>query len=177
MSRRKKGRPPAAAGNDAPDLAAIARLPYRRGVGIMLLDDRSRVFVARRIDMPSDAWQMPQGGIDKGEAPIEAAWREMEEEIGTAAAELVAESRDWLRYDLPVDLVPRLWGGRFRGQEQKWFAFRFTGSDGDIDLETEHPEFLDWKWAEMAELPGLIVPFKRPLYQAVVEEFGGLIRE
>jgi putative (di)nucleoside polyphosphate hydrolase len=156
------------------DLEAIRRLPYRRGVGIMLLDPGARVFVARRIDMPSHAWQMPQGGIDKGETPEEAAWREMAEEIGTAAAELVAESRDWLRYDLPADLVPRLWGGRFRGQEQKWFAFRFTGSDSDIDIETEHPEFLDWKWVEMAELPGLIVPFKRPLYEALIEEFGGL---
>ncbi len=177
MSRKKNRRDRAAGTDDAPDPAAVARLPYRRGVGIMLLDDRARVFVARRIDMPSDAWQMPQGGIDKGEAPIEAAWREMAEEIGTAAAELIAESRDWLRYDLPVELVSRLWGGRFRGQEQKWFAFHFTGSDRDINLATEHPEFLDWKWAEMAALPGLIVKFKRPLYEAVVEEFARLIRK
>jgi len=170
MSKARKGR------KSTLDPEQIERLPYRRGVGIMLLDPASRVFVARRIDMPSHAWQMPQGGIDAGETPEEAAWREMEEEIGTAAAELIAESRDWLRYDLPTDLVPQLWGGRFRGQEQKWFAFRFTGSDSDIDIETKHPEFLDWKWVEMAELPGLIVPFKRPLYELVVEEFSRLAR-
>lgn len=154
----------------------LAKLPYRKGVGIMLLDRGGRVFVARRIDMPSAAWQMPQGGIDAGETPLEAAWREMLEEIGTDRAELIAESRRWLRYDLPAELAAQLWRGRFRGQEQKWFAFRFTGSDSDIDIETEHPEFLDWKWVEMAELPGLIVPFKRPLYESVVEEFARLAR-
>ncbi|MGH6959540.1 MAG: RNA pyrophosphohydrolase, partial [Dongiaceae bacterium] len=97
----------------------VTRLPYRRGVGIMLLNPRGEVFVARRIDMPSDAWQMPQGGIDEGETPEAAAWREMAEETGTSRAELLAESRDWLRYDLPPELIPRLWQGRFRGQEQK----------------------------------------------------------
>ncbi len=148
--------------------------PYRRGVGIMLLDRQGMVLVARRIDMPSDAWQMPQGGIDKGETPQAAAWREMEEEIGTAKAELLAESRQWLRYDLPDDLAPGLWGGRYRGQEQKWFAFRFTGTDSDIRIDTEKPEFSHWRWAAMATLPDIIVPFKRRLYLDLVAEFGHL---
>jgi putative (di)nucleoside polyphosphate hydrolase len=161
-------------GASAWDAGRIAALPYRPGVGIMLLDGQGRVFVARRIDTSAEAWQMPQGGIDADETPVEAAWREMEEEIGTRAATLLAESHGWLRYDLPHELVPRVWRGRFRGQEQKWFAFRFTGSDGDINLATASPEFHDWKWVERAELPRLIVPFKRVIYQQVIDEFAGL---
>ncbi len=155
----------------AREAARIAALPYRPCVGIMLLDGQGRVFVARRIDTAAEAWQMPQGGIDAGETPVQAAWREMEEEIGTSAATLLAESRGWLRYDLPPALVPRLWRGRFRGQEQKWFAFRFTGRDRDINLATATPEFHDWKWVERAELPRLIVPFKRAIYRQVIDEF------
>ena len=154
--------------------AAETDLPYRRGVGIMLFDRRGLVFVARRIDMPSEAWQMPQGGIDDGETPEAAARRELREEVGTTKAELLAESRDWLRYDLPAELVPQIWNGRYRGQEQKWFAFRFTGTDADIDIATEHPEFLDWKWAPLEALPDLIVPFKRRLYEDLIAEFGHL---
>jgi len=154
----------------------IAALPYRLGVGIMLLSAEGSVFVAQRIDMPSDAWQMPQGGIDKGETPIEAAWREMKEEVGTDRAELLAESHDWYTYDLPRDLAARLWRGRFRGQRQKWFVFRFTGTDRDIDITShDHPEFSTWRWVSMADLPALIVPFKRPLYQQLVGEFRPLI--
>ena len=163
-------------GNSPGPSDPIAALPYRPGVGIMLLNAEGSVFVAQRIDMPSDAWQMPQGGIDKGETPIEAAWREMMEEVGTNRAELLAESRDWLNYDLPRDLAARLWRGRFRGQRQKWFAFRFTGSDRDIDITShDHPEFSNWRWAPMADLPMLIVPFKRRLYQQLVDEFSPLI--
>jgi putative (di)nucleoside polyphosphate hydrolase len=150
------------------------RLPYRRGVGIMLLNALGDVFVAQRIDMPSDAWQMPQGGIDEGETPESAAWREMQEETGTRDAILLAEGRAWHRYDLPADLVPRLWKGRYRGQEQKWFAFRFTGADGDIALDSDHAEFSAWKWTPIATLPDLIVPFKRQLYSELVSEFGHL---
>jgi putative (di)nucleoside polyphosphate hydrolase len=117
---------------------------------------------------------MPQGGIDPGESPIDAAFRELEEEIGTAKAELLAEAEDWLNYDLPHDLVAMLWQGRFRGQTQKWFAMRFTGVDANIDIETENPEFLEWKWAEVSALPDLIVPFKRDLYAELVSRFGHL---
>ena len=146
-------------------------LPYRRGVGIMLFDKQGRVFVARRIDAKADAWQMPQGGIDGDEEPRAAALRELEEEIGTANALILAESRDWHAYDLPQHLIGRVWGGRFRGQRQKWFAARFLGQDSEIDLDTKHPEFDAWQWVALADLPGLIVPFKRDLYMALVEEF------
>jgi putative (di)nucleoside polyphosphate hydrolase len=117
---------------------------------------------------------MPQGGIDEGETPESAAWREMQEETGTRDAILLAEGRAWHRYDLPADLVPRLWKGRYRGQEQKWFAFRFTGADGDIALDSDHAEFSAWKWTPIATLPDLIVPFKRQLYSELVSEFGHL---
>jgi len=154
-----------------PPAKAVQDLPYRHGVGIMLLNCQGKVFVAQRIDMPSAAWQMPQGGIDKGESPLAAAWRELKEETGTDKAEKIGESRDWYTYDLPADLAPRIWRGRFRGQTQKWFVFRFLGRDKDIDIATEKPEFTNWKWAEIAELPSLIVPFKHALYVQLVEEF------
>lgn len=144
---------------------------YRRGVGIMLFNRAGLVFVAQRIDTDIDAWQMPQGGIDDGEAPAAAALRELEEETGTDRAEIVAESKGWFTYDLPADLRARVWGGKYRGQTQKWFAMRFTGTDADIDLDTAHPEFSAWKWAKPAALPDLIVPFKRDLYRELVAEF------
>jgi len=150
--------------------AEPAALPYRRGVGIALFNAEGRVFAAERIDTPG-AWQMPQGGIDRDEDPWPAALRELEEEIGTAKAVLLGET-DWLRYDLPPDLVGHVWKGKYRGQEQKWFAARFTGTDSNIDLEADsHPEFRAWRWVQLGELPELIVPFKRPLYLAVVEAF------
>ena len=155
--------------------AQAAEGRYRRNVGVMLINDRGQVLVARRIDTTSEAWQMPQGGVDKGETPIEAAWREMMEEIGTDKAELLGKSGGWLRYDLPDGLAEKLWGGGYRGQEQKWFAFRFTGKDSDIDLTRHEPEFAEWRWADPAELPDLIVPFKRDIYARLVEEFAPLI--
>lgn len=153
-----------------------ADLPYRPNVGLMLLNRRTgQVFVACRLDTPG-AWQMPQGGIDEGETPREAALRELEEEIGTAKAEIIAESAQWLTYDLPADLVGKVWKGRYRGQKQKWFLLRFLGKDKDIDIQTKHPEFSCWKWVDIEELPKLIVPFKRPIYEALVEEFRPLVR-
>ena len=144
---------------------------YRRGVGIMLLNDRNQVFVAQRIDFPGDAWQMPQGGIDAGESPREAALRELKEEIGTDKAEFLAETKGWLTYDFPASLRERFRQGRFQGQRQKWFAMRFRGQDPEIDLATAHPEFKAWKWVEPDELPRLIVPFKRRVYLDLLEEF------
>ncbi|HSE73184.1 MAG TPA: RNA pyrophosphohydrolase [Dongiaceae bacterium] len=158
-----------------PTAEQIARMPYRPGVGIMLVNQRGQVFIAQRIDNPGPAWQMPQGGIDRREEPLQAAWREMREEIGTASARVIGETKDWLTYDLPAELVPKLWKGKFRGQRQKWFAFRFLGTDRDINIATEHPEFSSWRWADLEELPGLIVPFKRRLYDDLIAEFTPLI--
>jgi putative (di)nucleoside polyphosphate hydrolase len=145
--------------------------PYRRGVGIMLINDKRRVWVGRRNDMAGDHWQMPQGGIDKGEEPRAAALREMKEEIGTDKAEVVAESAGWVAYDLPPQLADSVWKARYRGQEQKWFVCRFTGENEDIDVTgVEHPEFSAWKWAALDEALRLIVPFKRDLYARVFAE-------
>ena len=155
--------------------AEFRDLPYRPCVGLMLFNPEGRIFMARRIDMPSEAWQMPQGGIDKREDPRRAALRELREEIGTDRAKIVGESPLWRPYDLPPELRGVLWGGRFRGQTQKWFLLQFTGADGDIDIATEHPEFLEWKWVDIADVPRLIVPFKRAIYEDVVAEFGPLI--
>jgi putative (di)nucleoside polyphosphate hydrolase len=149
---------------------------YRRGVGIMLLDRERRVFVGRRIDRDENAWQMPQGGIDPGETPQRAAFRELGEEIGTANAEILAEAETWLRYDLPPELRGKLWQGRYRGQEQKWFAMRFLGTDGDIDVATDHPEFNAWQWVPASRLDSLIVPFKRDLYREVLRAFDPLLK-
>jgi putative (di)nucleoside polyphosphate hydrolase len=148
-----------------------SHLPYRDGVGIMLLNRNAQVFVAKRIDMQAEAWQMPQGGIDPDESAELAALRELLEETGTDKATILVESRDWYYYDLPNHLVPKIWGGKYRGQRQKWFAMQFTGDDTDINIETDHPEFSEWKWVKPATLPDIIVPFKRQLYMELVEEF------
>jgi putative (di)nucleoside polyphosphate hydrolase len=153
----------------------ITSLPYRPGVGIMLLNQKGEVFVAKRIDMTSEAWQMPQGGIDEGEDPLTAAQRELFEETSVRDATLLAESRDWISYDLPEHLIPKLWGGRYRGQAQKWYAMRFDAADSQINLETAHPEFSEWRWVPMETLPDVIVPFKREMYARLVEEFRFLL--
>jgi len=151
----------------------IRALPYRRGVGVMLANADGDVFVGQRIDTELPAWQMPQGGIDKGEKPRDAALRELCEETGVTAdlVRIEAETEGWIAYDLPADIVPKVWKGRFRGQEQKWFLARFTGRDGDIDISTEHPEFSKWRWLPPEELITSIVPFKRALYERVLAAF------
>lgn len=159
------------------DAMDYSTLPYRPGVGLMLFNPQGLVFTAKRIDTTADAWQMPQGGIDDGETPTQAAFRELKEEIGTDRAEILGESADWLRYDLPHDVVGKVWKGRFRGQTQKWFALRYIGRDCDIDIRTEHPEFSDWRWSRFDQLLDLIVPFKRDLYRAVITEFTPIARE
>ena len=158
--------------------AAITALPYRPCVGVVLIGPDGRIFGGQRIDSPGPAWQMPQGGIDEGEAPAEAALRELHEETGVAPAlaEILAESRGWHDYDLPLDLVPRLWGGRFRGQRQKWFALRFLGRDADIDIARPHPEFSRWGWFAPEALVDSAVVFKRDIYRRIFDEFAPLLR-
>ncbi|WP_108860059.1 RNA pyrophosphohydrolase [Ruegeria sp. Alg231-54] len=151
----------------------IAKLPYRPCVGLMLMNAEGRIFVGQRNDRHKEAWQMPQGGVDKGENPRDAALRELWEETGVTSdlVEIVAETDGWLPYDLPHDIVPKIWKGRYRGQEQKWYLLRFTGQDDQIDIQTKHPEFSLWKWQDPSNLIEEIVPFKREVYQQVVAAF------
>ncbi|HUF88081.1 MAG TPA: RNA pyrophosphohydrolase [Thermohalobaculum sp.] len=169
--------PPDAARDHAPRRRGIEALPYRPCVGLAMLDSEGRIFAGQRVDTPHDAWQMPQGGIDAGETPRQAALRELREETGIppGKVEILRESRCWLHYDLPPSLVPRVWGGRYRGQKQRWFALRFHGSDADIDLAAHHPEFARWAWMHRDTLLSRIVPFKRDTYGRVFAEFADLL--
>ena len=146
---------------------------YRRGVGVMLINSDKHVWVGARIDNPEDAWQMPQGGIDKGEEPWPAALRELEEETGIAPhlVERIADCPERLRYELPEELRHKLWGGKWNGQLQDWYLCRFTGEDVDVNIATKHPEFSHWRWIAPAALPDLIVPFNRELYRRLLRDF------
>lgn len=150
-------------------------LPYRPCVGVVLINAKGLIWTGQRIDSPTPngAWQMPQGGIDDGEKPRDAALRELWEETGVTEdlVEYVAKTDGWLTYDLPPDLVGKVWKGKFRGQKQKWFLFKFLGDDSRIDIAREHPEFSAWKWCDPKEMVRSIVPFKRDVYEQVVTEF------
>ena len=148
-------------------------LPYRSNVGIMLINDDGHVFVGQRLDNNQNAWQMPQGGIDGDEDPQSAAYRELLEETGIEQenVKFLATSSKWLLYDLPEDLIPKLWDGKYRGQKQKWFLFKFLGTNKDINISTEHPEFSSWKWIPKENLLEEIVPFKKSVYESVLREF------
>ena len=140
----------------------------------MLFNRNGEVFVGKRIDQTVEGWKMPQGGIDKGETPRQAALRELQEEVGTDKAEIIAEMDDWVTYDLPGHLVGVAFKGKYKGQRQKWFALRFTGQDSEIDLTAHDPEFSDFQWVSLDALPALIVPFKRETYKAVIAAFQNL---
>ena len=149
-------------------------LPYRPCAGIMLLNNKGKVFVARRINTDVEAWQMPQGGIDNGEDSKAAAIRELEEETGITQADIIAEYPDWLTYDLPDELYGKVWKGRYGGQTMKWYVMRFHGEDSDINIKTKQPEFSSWRWVDMKDLKKIIVPFKRDIYIALSEKFSYL---
>ena len=148
---------------------------YRKCVGMMILNEKNQILVGRRLDHPSGYWQMPQGGIDENEIAEKAVWREMSEEIGTNNAKLIGTSSQWIKYEIPKETLETLpWGKKYCGQIQKWFVFRFTGTDNEINVETENPEFSEWKWASHDTIVDNIVPFKRKTYSLIIEEFKNL---
>ena len=150
-------------------------LPLRTGVGIVVLNSKNKVFVGKRRDNPIDKWQMPQGGVNSGESLIDAMKRELIEETGIKKIEIIKELNYWLEYELPKNLIGIIWKGKYRGQKQKWFIVRFLGSDNEINLNTKKPEFIEWKWLEINELPNVIVDFKKNVYKKLVEELDKFI--
>jgi len=145
-------------------------LPLRIGVGIVLLNHENKVFVGKRIDNPSNSWQMPQGGVDENEDFLRAAKRELEEETGVRTVKVIKELNEWQTYDLPKNLLGKLWKGKYRGQKQKWFIMRFLGKNDEINIRTNKPEFLDWKWIKPSDLPGVAVDFKINIYKKMAKE-------
>ena len=152
----------------------IKELPLRLGVGIALLNRENKVFVGKRIDNPKKYWQMPQGGIDKNESFVEAAKRELEEETGVKTIKILKEFDGWLIYDLPKNLIDKIWKGRYRGQKQKWFIIKFLGKNNEINIRTKNPEFLDWKWIDPSDLPKVVVNFKSDIYKKLAKELTSL---
>jgi len=147
-----------------------SELPLRIGVGIVLLNSKNNIFVGRRIDNPKNSWQMPQGGVDKNENFLQAAKRELEEETGIKSVKLIKGLDGWFEYDLPENLMGKLWNGKYRGQKQKWFVMKFIGKNEEINVKTKKPEFLDWKWINISELPNIAVDFKVNIYKKLKEE-------
>ena len=152
-----------------------SNLPLRSGVGIVVLNQENKVFVAKRIDNPKDYWQMPQGGVDAGEDFLKAAYRELEEETSIKSVKLIKELDGMITYELPDSLLGIIWKGKYRGQKQKWFLMRFNGDDKEININTHHPEFLDWKWIELNQLTKVVVDFKLHVYKEVLEKVRKLI--
>jgi putative (di)nucleoside polyphosphate hydrolase len=153
----------------------FSNLPLRKGVGVALLNKNNQIFVAKRIDNPNDFWQMPQGGIDKGENPLKAAYRELNEETSIKTVELIQEIKDEITYQLPDNLLGIIWKGKFRGQTQKWYIMRFLGEDNEINLKTKHPEFLEWKWINHENITDKVVEFKLHVYEKIKNELNKLI--
>ena len=153
----------------------FSNLPLRKGVGVALLNKNNQIFVAKRIDNPDDFWQMPQGGIDKGEDPLKAAYRELNEETSIKTVELIQEIEDEITYHLPDNLLGIIWKGKFKGQTQKWYVMRFLGTDNEINLKTKHPEFLEWKWIDIENITDKVVDFKVHVYVKIKEELKKLV--
>ena len=156
-------------------LENFQKLPYRNGVGIVVLNNENKVFVAKRIDNPKNFWQMPQGGVDEGEDLLNAAYRELKEETSIFNVKLIKEIEDWTQYDLPSKLIGIIWKGRYKGHKQKWFIFKFLGKDTEINIKTKNPEFLDWKWIEVGKITEIVVDFKKEVYQKVEKEIKKII--
>ena len=150
-------------------------LPLRTGVGIVLLNDKNKIFVGKRIDNPKKFWQMPQGGVDKNEELLQAAKRELKEETSIKSVELIKELDEWLEYDLPKNLLGKLWKGKYKGQKQKWFIMKFLGNESEINVKTSHPEFFEWKWIELDEITKVVVDFKLNVYKKIKEKVKTII--